>query len=71
MSNVSREIRPGVTLSLDHPEATAADLVVAEVIVEMATARGGKIQIGDAEMDEIILRCRAKGFDAITGQWLH
>lgn len=68
MSKLSKTIRPGLTLSIEHPEVGELDLALAEVIAEMAGIQEGTIEISMNETGETVVRCRAKETDATTGK---
>lgn len=58
----------GRELVMSSDDLSHADLVLAEVLLEMSAARGSlTISMDDDTMDEIARRVRAKGYDPATG----
>jgi hypothetical protein len=54
---------------MSSDDLSHADLVLAEVLLEMSAARGSlTISMDDDTMDEIARRVRAKGYDPSTGE---
>jgi hypothetical protein len=59
----------GGELVMSSDDLSHADLVLAEVLLEMSAARGSlTISMDDDTMDEIASRVRAKGYDPSTGE---
>jgi asparagine synthetase A len=54
---------------ISSDDLTNGDLVIAEILLEMAVEQGStEIRVG---MDELGRRVRAKGYDPNTGEPLH
>jgi len=66
-NRVSRTIRMpnGEEAELSSDDLTYGDLILAEVLLEMCAARS-KTEITEDDMDEVLDRIRAKGYDPIT-----
>lgn len=56
----------GEDTTLSSPDLSDADLMVAEILLEMA-AEQGSAQI-EFDEEELARRVRAKGYDPMTGQ---
>ena len=70
-SKASRTIRTpdGREIVISSDDLTNGDLVIAEILLEMAVEQGStEIRVG---MDELGCRVRAKGYDPNTGEPLH
>ena len=70
-SKASRTIRTpdGREIVISSDDATNADLVIAEILLEMSVEQGSTNIVVD--IDELARRVRAKGYDPSTGKPLH
>jgi hypothetical protein len=71
INRASRTIRTpsGEAIVLSSDQHSQADLVVAEVLLELCAERGTtEFTFSDEDMDEIARRVRAKGYDPNTGE---
>lgn len=72
MNRIERPMKGGGTIAVTGEGIQDSDVLIAELLLEVAKERGGgPLEMTPAVMDEIIKRARARGYDAVTGEWLH
>lgn len=55
--------KDGSMMTIGGEDVTAADLALAEVLVEMAAERGSpRLELDESDMDEILRRLARKGY---------
>jgi len=65
-------MKDGGTIAVTGEGIEQGDVLIAELLIEIASERGGgQVELTPAVMDEIIKRARARGYDAVTGDWRH
>jgi hypothetical protein len=73
VSEVRREIMPGVDLVVKGKGVQQATAVLAEVLVELASEAGGELRFSmnePATVERFAQRLRQKGIDPSTGEWI-
>ena len=64
-------MKGGGTIAVTGEGIRGSDVLIAELLLEMAQERGTPaLALTPDVMDEIIRRARLRGFDAVTGEWL-
>ena len=69
---IERQTDSGISVSVTGDDVREQDALIASLLIELAVERKAEnLEITTEVMDEIIIRARRKGYDAITGEWLH
>lgn len=69
MANKTIKMPNGTEITLSSEALSQADLVVAEVLLELAAEQGNPAV--ETTLDEIARRIAAKGYDPATGDPIH
>jgi len=65
-------MKDGGTIAVTGEGIEQGDVLIAELLLELAGERGGgALELTPPVMDEIIKRARSRGFDPVTGEWQH
>jgi len=72
MNRVERPMKDGGTIAVTGEGIEPGDVLIAELLIEIASERGGgQLALTPPVMDEIIKRARVRGFDPVSGEWRH